>query len=134
MDIDTEIHKELMYLIMRFLEEQNLGETLHLYVTFPASEKPLSEKPVFSNPSLFKCFTFFLFACTSNFLINLFLMIRMEQESKYFFDTEYFTEMVMKVNFQLAEKYLSSFTKEYDNELSKLLYANLHHLRRMKEK
>lgn len=50
---------------------------------------------------------------------------RLEQESGYFFDLEYFEELVLHGNWEETEKYLSSFTVVEDNKYSTKIYFEI---------
>ncbi|XVF29992.1 hypothetical protein REPUB_Repub16aG0019200 [Reevesia pubescens] len=72
-------YKNIIFLLLQFLHEQNYQETLHL----------------------------------------------LEQESKVFFNMYYFGENIRNGEWEKAEKYLSAFTKPYDNEYSNKSFFKL---------
>ncbi|MED6219426.1 hypothetical protein PIB30_035730 [Stylosanthes scabra] len=75
----SSLSKELVFLVLQFLNEENLKETIH----------------------------------------------QLQKESGHFFDLKYFEEKVMNGEWEVAESYLSGFTKMIDNRYSMKMYFEM---------
>lgn len=56
-------------------------------------------------------------------------MYRLERETGLFFDTDYFSAVVMRGDWNEAEDYLAGFTKPLDNHTSKLIYFDMRYIK-----
>lgn len=72
----------------------------------------------------FYCFGFWLWWCV-DVLIWYDLLVRLEQESGFFFNVRYFEEMVTNGEWDEVEKYLSGFTKVDDNRYSMKIFFEI---------
>ncbi|XP_010525950.1 PREDICTED: topless-related protein 4 isoform X2 [Tarenaya hassleriana] len=57
---------------------------------------------------------------------HLFLLLRLEQESRIFFNFHYFSEVISSGNWEEAEKYLSAFTSPNENTHSRKMFYELY--------
>lgn len=109
----SSLSRELVFLILQFLDEEKFKETVHKYVY-----------------GLFfvKSFDFLIHDCGLRFLKILFFVFlgdRLEQESGFFFNMKYFEDEVHNGNWDEVERYLSGFTKVDDNRYSMKIFFEI---------
>ncbi|CAN1215386.1 Topless-related protein 4 [Linum perenne] len=83
----SSLSRELVFLILQFLDEEKFKETVHKFVVR--------------------------------------VVIRLEQESGFYFNMRYFEEMVTNGEWDEVEKYLSGFTKVDDNRYSMKIFFEI---------
>lgn len=110
----TSLSRELVFLILQFLDEEKFKETVHKYVPFSIS--------VLANYEQFN------FLHCNTLLKGHYCLIfcyRLEQESGFFFNMKYFEDEVHNGNWDEVEKYLSGFTKVDDNRYSMKIFFEI---------
>lgn len=107
--------RDLIFLIMQFLEEEKIQETLHTYLFCNLSSLPFYP--------LINWFLPEITLWTNIWLI--FLVKSLEHESGLFFNFKYFEEQVLSGNWDEAERYLLGFTKFDDNKFSMKVFFEI---------
>lgn len=107
----SSLSRELVFLILQFLDEEKFKETVHKYA--------------YSSLILLKIFIFLGFCVI--YLVNNgdCGCERLEQESGFFFNMRYFEDMVTNGEWEEVEKYLSGFTKVDDNRYSMKIFFEI---------
>lgn len=107
----SSLSRELVFLILQFLDEEKFKESVHKWVwNFFVSFM------VFFG----ECFVFIWFGYEFEWYGN-----RLEQESGFFFNMKYFEEKAQAGEWDEVEKYLSGFTKVDDNRYSMKIFFEI---------
>ena len=120
----SSLSRELVFLILQFLEEEKFKETVHRYVIL-----------YFIYLLIFFVNFFRGYFCDLDLVriygVNIFFFLynfyawRLEQESGFYFNMRYFEEMVTNGEWDEVEKYLSGFTKVDDNRYSMKIFFEI---------
>jgi hypothetical protein len=102
----SSLSRELVFLILQFLDEEKFKETVHKWVS-----------------AMIKA-SFFLQAW-SDFWCYAGLSCRLEQESGFYFNMKHFEDIVTGGEWDEVEKYLSGFTKVEDNRYSMKIFFEI---------
>ncbi|KAK6232510.1 hypothetical protein SCA6_002583 [Theobroma cacao] len=93
----SSLSRELVFLILQFLDEEKFKETVHNFLTFA-------------------------FACGSPMACA---NLRLEQESGFFFNMKHFEDQVQAGEWDEVERYLCGFTKVEDNRYSMKIFFEI---------
>lgn len=113
----SSLSRELVFLILQFLDEEKFKETVHRYgIQESSSPFSLSVFFMFDSVSYFSIFPD-RFSCLD--------CERLEQESGVFFNIRHFEEAVLAGDWDEVERYLSGFTKLDDNRYSMKIFFEI---------
>lgn len=122
----SSLSRELVFLILQFLDEEKFKETVHKQVIL-ISVYGFSSFVYMYLPAIFSFCSWDQMdnSISTLRILEFFCGNRLEQESGFYFNMKYFEEEVHNGNWDEVEKYLSGFTKVDDNRYSMKIFFEI---------
>ncbi|KAG5056054.1 hypothetical protein JHK85_008564 [Glycine max] len=137
----TSLSRELVFLILQFLEEEKFKESVHNFIVISNIARKLRTNVANTAAWILKSLTLQLQSLLqTNFktlhsaigvldtaiaVAYLLSILRLEKESGFFFNMKYFEEKVQAGEWEEVEKYLTGFTKVDDNRYSMKIFFEI---------
>ena len=121
----SSLSRELVFLILQFLDEEKFKETVHKWVFYFYFLYLYIYFIFVTCDIIFIFWGFMVILCWFGFIIWVIFLNRLEQESGFFFNMKYFEDEVHSGNWDEVEKYLSGFTKVDDNRYSMKIFFEI---------